>query len=155
MLDRLGGTDVIAVRPREIEFVRGAGNLACMSLTPSGTLRWYAACCRTPIGNTPRDYHQSHVGLIRTALETGGESVSASFGSVRMHVNRQGALGEPPKTPLVVFVWSVLRYLSGTLFSRLSGGYRANPFFDAGTGQPIVAPQVLSHAELARLRSAV
>jgi hypothetical protein len=155
MLDGFGGTDVVAVRPRDVAFVRGRERLACMSLTPSGTLRWYAACCRTPIGNTPRDPRQSHVGLIHTALETRGGSTSTEFGPVRMHVNRQGAKGKPPKSSPAVFTWAVLRYLSGLLWSRWSGRYKRNPFFDAGTGQPIAAVQVLSPQELARLRSAV
>lgn len=152
MLDACGGTDVIAVRPRDVSFVHGIENLACMSLTPTGTLRWYAACCRTPIGNTPRSHQHSHVGLIHLALQTPGQGIDAAFGPVRMHVNRDGATAQPPRTPRLVFFGSVVRYLFGLIGSRLSGKYKVNPFFNAMTGQPIVDPKVLSPAELAAAR---
>ena len=54
VLDSLGGTDIVAVRPRYVSFIAGVDNLVCMSLTAQGILRWYAKCCQTPIGNTPR-----------------------------------------------------------------------------------------------------
>ena len=34
--------------------------------------------------------------------------------------------------------------------SRLSGGYRRTPFFDAGSGAPVRTPYVLSEAERAK-----
>ena len=69
ILDEMGGTDVVATLPKYVTFTQGVDALACMSLTETGMLRWYASCCNTPIGNTPRDFKVSHVGLIHTCLE--------------------------------------------------------------------------------------
>jgi hypothetical protein len=155
MLDAHGGTDVVAVPPRDLRFVQGAEQLACMSLTPRGTLRWFTSCCRTPIGNTPRDPRLSHVGLVHTALERPGADLGAAFGPVRMRVNRQSARGKPPASPRIAFAASLLRYLSGLAWSRVSGRYRANPFFDAGSGQPRAQPKVLSVEEHRKLKAEV
>ena len=54
LLDAQGGSDIVAVHPRSVHFTEGQGELACMSLSPNGLLRWYARCCNTPIANTPR-----------------------------------------------------------------------------------------------------
>ena len=115
--------------------------------------RWYTSCCRTPIGNTPRDYRQSHVGLIHTCLELSGASVDDAFGPVRMRVNVQSAKGPPGKTPRVGFAVVVLRYLGSMAWSRLSGSYRVNPFFIGSGGDPRVEPRVLSPSERAALFS--
>src|SRR5262245_25612243 len=51
-LDAHGGTEIFQMSPAQLEFTAGADRLACLRLTPKGLLRWYASCCRTPIGNT-------------------------------------------------------------------------------------------------------
>ncbi len=155
MLDSMGGTDIVAVRPRDVSFVRGVEYLACVSLTEKGMLRWYSSCCRTPIGNTPRDIRRSHLGLIHTALEGGSRDLSASFGPVRMRVNRQSARGQPEATPGVLFARAVVRHLGSLLWSRVGGKYKINPFFNATAGTPRVAPRVLTPAEHKELMSAV
>ena len=55
VLNRQGGTEIVAILPAAVHFETGLDKLACMSLSDKGLLRWYASCCRTPIGNTPRD----------------------------------------------------------------------------------------------------
>ncbi|KFN43023.1 hypothetical protein N789_10705 [Arenimonas oryziterrae DSM 21050 = YC6267] len=125
-----------------------------MSLSPKGTLRWYTSCCRTPIGNTPRDYRQSHIGLVHTCLERGEASLDESFGPIRMRVNVQGAKAPPPKGSRIGFVFAVLRYLASMTWSRLSGKYRLNPFFKPD-GSPSAEPLVLSPGQRTTLRSDV
>lgn len=56
ILDAHGGTDLIATLPAAVRFTAGLEQLACVTLTDKGPLRWYATCCRTPIGNTARDH---------------------------------------------------------------------------------------------------
>ena len=55
VLNGQGGTDIIATLPGHVHFTRGVDQLRCISLSHKGLLRWYAGCCRTPVGNTPRD----------------------------------------------------------------------------------------------------
>ena len=155
MLDRHGGTEVVAVRPGDVRFLQGVEHLGCMSLSPNGMLRWFTTCCRTPVGNTPRDIRLAHVGLVHTVLATAGRDPGASFGPVRMRVNRRSAHGEPEAAPPLAFFAAIARFPGRLAWSWLSGNYKANPFFDAATGQPLVAPRVLSLEERRRLDGAV
>src|SRR5262245_13253576 len=154
MLDSMGGTEIVAVRPRHVSFTSGREHLSCVSLTARGMLRWYAGCCRTPIGNTPRDSRLSHVGLVHTCLEGAGAELD-DFGPVKMSLNRQSARGEPPSVPPATFVAALLRYFGALAWSRFSGAYRVNPFFETGTSAPRVDPTVLTDAERAKIMRAV
>jgi hypothetical protein len=154
MLDPMGGTEIVAVRPRQVSFKSGMEHLACMSLSGKGMLRWYAGCCRTPIGNTPRDFRMSHLGVVHTCLESAGADLG-DFGPVRMRLNRRSARGEPPSAPTATFASAILHYLGALAWSRVSGAYRVNPFFDAQTGAPRVDPKVLTDAEREEIMRAV
>jgi hypothetical protein len=153
MLDSFNGTDIVAVRPRYVSFTSGIDKLACMSLSPTGTLRWYSSCCKTPIGNTPRDFKTSHVGLVHDCLESGGIPIERSFGPIKMRVNRQGASKVPPRNAPLDFGIAMAKYLASMAWTRFTGQYRTNPFFNTTSGQPIVSPHVVSAAERAKLRS--
>ena len=155
MLDALGGTRIVAVAPRHVTFRAGSEQLACMSLSATGTLRWYARCCRTPLGNTPRDPRTSHVGLVHLALGSAAD-IEHSFGPVRMHVHRDGAHGRAPQNRATSFVLAVLGYLRSLVGSRIGGGWRTNPFFDTA-GRPRAQVEQVSREqreELARAAKA-
>ncbi len=151
VLDALGGTDVVATQARNVVITSGASELACLSLSPNGLLRWYAKCCKTPIANTPRNWKMPYVGLVHTCLSR-PEPIEQSFPKVRLRVNTKGAKGQPPKAGkfgFVPFAGLALR-LTGAM---LSGGYRNTPFFDSG-GAPITEVLVASRAEVAAARQA-
>src|ERR1700730_9313253 len=95
ILDAQGGTDVVQTRPANVIFTQGQEALACMRLTPKGLLRWYAACCNTPIGNTLATPKLSFIGLAHTCLETPDNPIYQSFGPVRTWVNGASARGDP------------------------------------------------------------
>ena len=156
MLDAMAGSDVIAVPPQQLSFSQGQDKLACMSLSPQGMLRWYASCCNTPIGNTPRDIKMPHLGLLHSCLEDPSDpnpaaAYAKAFGPVRMVVNTQSAKGGKPQTMLLSTLLSVARFMLRLLRIRLNGSYRRNPFFDASSGAPIQPVQVLSKAQRERL----
>ena len=151
MLDVLGGTDIVAVQPRRIQFTHGCEHLACVSLSANGTLRWYAGCCKTPIGNTPRDAKRFHLGLVHCCLERSGASLDSSFGPVTMRVNAQSAKGKTPANSSILFTGSVLHYIASISWARCSGGWRSNPFFASSTGAPQTPVQVLNPSERAAL----
>lgn len=127
ILDEMGGTDVMATLPMYVAFTHGLETLACMSLTETGMLRWYASCCNTPIGNTPRDFIISHVGLVPGCLANPPKSLDDSFGPVRMRVNTKSAKGKP----------------------------KIMPFFAPDRGTPVVPPRVLTAGEFERVMNAV
>jgi hypothetical protein len=152
MLDAMGGTEIVAVRPGAVSFSQGADRLACMSLSDTGLLRWYASCCRTPIGNTPRDWRQSHLGLVHSCLAADAARRADVFGPVRMRVGTDSASGQPEKTPALGFATAIAGHLGALLWRRLSGSYRDNPFFQPPEGRPIAQPQVVGAAEREALR---
>lgn len=147
ILDRRGGTSIIQTIPANVTFIKGIENLSCMRLTANGMLRWYAACCNTPIGNTPANLNISFVGLIHNCLSSEPNSLDRAFGTVHMHVNTEDAIGEePPKSTGLIS--GNLRILSMVLKARLNGSYKLTPFFFLESGSPISTPKVLSEREL-------
>ncbi|MBI5275931.1 MAG: hypothetical protein HY854_05670 [Burkholderiales bacterium] len=148
MLDAAGGTEVIAVRPHLFRFTAGTEHVACMSLTPKGLLRWYASCCNSPIGNTPRDPRIPHLGLVHSCL---GKDTEAVFGPVTMRANRKRAKQPVPGNSPVKFGAALLRFLASMGRARITGQYKHNPFFQAGLVAPLAKPRVLTESEHAEL----
>lgn len=152
-LNDRGGTEIIQVPPSNLTFTRGAEHLACLRLTDTGMLRWYSACCNTPIGNTPANPRVSFVGLIHTCLLGTGQSRRASFGPVTMVVGVKSAIGKD-KPPSAGLVTGIAKTMAMIIKARLTGAYRRNPFFNPETGAPIATPTVLSASELIAAKSA-
>ncbi|MFC0250803.1 DUF6151 family protein [Massilia consociata] len=145
VLDAAGGTEVAAMPPSAVRFEAGLEHLACMSLGPRGTLRWYASCCRTPVGNTPRNPRVSYVGLPRACMDAPAEVLDREMGPLRARVNTESATAKMETTPASTG-WAVCRLAAMLLKARLGGGYKDNPFF-APQGTPVRTPQVLSLEE--------
>jgi hypothetical protein len=149
VVDPYGGTEIVASLPRHAQFTNGQEMLSCLSLSERGLLRWYASCCNTPVGNTPRSSKVAYVGLVHSCLEAHALPLEMSFGPLRMAVNTKAALGEVRSSPLsnVVGFLGLVRSLLG---ARLSGAYKDNPFFLAESGSPVRPVHVLSAAERSR-----
>lgn len=146
ILDAAGGTEVVAMLPSRIRFTAGGEALACLSLSPRGILRWYAGCCRTPVGNTPRSRGVPYLGLMVACLAI-EPPIESAFGPVRMATNRASARRPVPRAGPLGGVTALAAPTAAMLTARLGGGYRINPFFDAASGVPVREPQVLSRAE--------
>ncbi len=142
LLDAAGGVDVVAMAPSQLRFTAGASQVACMTLGERGILRWYAVCCRTPLGNTPRTPAVHYVGVSTACLEGAGKAVDAAFGPAgRCVLNTQSATTPVRKTRLA-FLHGGLRIMAGILGAKLRSR-RDSPFFDADTGRPISEPEVV------------
>lgn len=140
MLDAHGGTDVVPMAPSAVRLTRGQELVACMSLSRKGLLRWFAACCRTPLGNTPRDPRVHYVGMLPACFDAPPAAVDAAFGpAARIVLNTGSATGQVRATPLA-FAWGGLRIFAGIMGARLRGRL-ASPFFD-DSGRPIREPQL-------------
>jgi len=146
VLDAAGGTEVAAALPAAVRFEAGQEHLACMSLSPKGLYRWYASCCRTPIGNTPRDPRTSYVGLVRACLDAPDAELELVLGPLRCRVETQWA-GAPVASSGLSTARVVGKVGWMLVKARLGGGYRNNPFFQAGSDRPVKAVQVLSLEE--------
>jgi hypothetical protein len=148
VLDAHGGTEVVQVGLPRLSLTQGRERLAAVQLSDKGLVRWYAACCRTPIGNTMRNPKLPFIGLIHLALDHSRMDVDFGHGVAR--VNTGAATGQPKPKPRR-FVGAVLRFLSIVFWTRVSGRPGQSELFTE-TGSPIVRPTVLSAEELGRLK---
>lgn len=152
VLDAQGGTEVLITLQHRLGFTEGQRTLACLSLTEQGLLRWYAACCDTPICNTARDRRMPYVGVLRGAVDHPPAAAIEAFGPLRMRVQTAGAKGSVRGTPLATLA-GVARIATALAVARLSGAWRASPLFRED-GAPIAERQVLSNTELQRAKAA-
>ncbi len=149
VLDAAGGTDIVAMAPAGVHFTAGTEHVACMSLSPNGLLRWYASCCRTPLGNTPRDAKMPYAGLVTACFDAAPEVVDSAFGPRgRVALGTKSATAPVSATP-VAFIVGGLRIFAGIIGARLRRE-RATPFFDA-SGRPLREPVVISRDQRAAL----
>ncbi|WP_157515183.1 DUF6151 family protein [Luteimonas abyssi] len=149
--DAHGGTDIVPMAPSGVRIARGHERIECMSMSDRGPLRWFAACCRTPLGNTARTPHPFFLGLITTCLDASGPDLEAVYGRRgRIALFRKQARGPVAATP-VRYAAGASSIVAHLLAARLRGRPRS-PFFDAD-GRPIRTPHVLSRDERARLNA--
>ncbi|SDQ25873.1 DUF6151 family protein [Pseudoxanthomonas sp. CF125] len=118
--DAQGGTDMVAMNPAGVHITAGSEQIACMSLSGKGILRWYAACCRTPLGNTSRDGGIAYVGVVAMGLWPAREMDAALGPRGKTVINSGSARGKVKATP-VGFVTGGLRIVRGML-GRGCGG---------------------------------
>ena len=145
LLDAAGGTDIAAMAPDGLQITRGFENLACMSLGPRGLLRWYAGCCRTPLGNVPRDPRLYYLGVPVPAIAEPADVVEAAFGP-RGHIAvNAGSASAPVASSRLARLVGTLRIVAGLLSARLRGR-RNRLLFDAD-GLPLREPLVLGRAQ--------
>jgi len=158
VLDANGGSEIFQVSPARIEFGAGREHLACLRLAPGGLLRWYASCCRTPIGNTLASRQVPFVGLVLRSADSESEQRArvAALGPVLGRFNARFAVGDRSRldaherVPVALFV----RLLRITVGARLRGEHARSPFFTAA-GATVAVPHVLTAEELASARAAI
>ncbi|MCP4005669.1 MAG: hypothetical protein GY725_15880 [bacterium] len=158
ILDAYGGSDIFQMSPAHLEISKGREHLACMRLTKDGLLRWYANCCKTPIGNTLRTGQVPFVGLILNCLESAseGQSHARLLGPIRARVNARQAkqkwseLDAHDRAPASM----ILRFMRILFAARWRGDHKRSLFFDLQTGEPTATPRILSDEELRRVEAA-
>jgi hypothetical protein len=142
ILNQWGGTDIYQLAPSQITITQGQEHLQSLRLRPKGLLRWYAACCQTPLANTVSAAFPL-IGLIHGFIPATPERESA-LGPVMAIAHKQYATSRIPASHLPPL--SARRYLVKIMMKmtlwKLSGKGRPSPFFDH-SGQPIVAPEIV------------
>lgn len=161
ILDENGGSDIFQTLPSRVEISKGSDRLACVRVTSKGVLRWYAGCCRTPIGNTTGTRAMPFVGLVLTPhyRVADGKALDDALGPPRLRVFKRYARGDLPPASGGGNALAMMAQLAVRMAgSRLRGDHRKTPFFNAETGAPVSAPVVLSAEERrdidARMKSA-
>ena len=150
VLDEQGGTRIFQTAAANVSFTKGRDRLACVKLSPKGILRWYADCCKMPIGNTLGSPALPFVGLIHASLQDGpgGASRDAALSPVRGAVFARFARGGPAqlKHKEIGFLPMMARFARLMLMARWRGDHKRSPFFKA-EGKPIAVPHVMSEVE--------
>lgn len=144
MMDGHGGTDIVAMNPDGVTFHAGEEHIAGLCLHEDGLLRWYAACCRTPLANTPRDGKVAYVGVVAACLPDAA-GTDAAFGPRGRIVLKAGsAIDEVRPTPVALLLGG-LRIAAGITMAKLRG-QQPGLFFDAD-GEPLRTAHPLSEQE--------
>lgn len=149
-LDEFGGTEILQVPLSRVQISEGLEQIRSVKITAKGPCRWYANCCKTPVGNALSD-SWAFIGIVHSFMD---ESIDrdASFGPVRGHVHVKWANGDLPQeirksgdSALMIAsaLWKVLSW-------RLQGLGKPSPFFD-DTGRPISEPTILGAEDRQRL----
>jgi hypothetical protein len=156
LLDERGGTEAVMSTPAQLTFTEGASQVRCLRLSPKGLYRWYAGCCKTPLGNmiSPA-VPVLIVATVSLDVAAAGQSLDEALGPpvVRMqarYAKGGAAQGAHAKTPLRMLPNLVSHLLRAYLKRR----GRPSPFFDAHD-EPNAAPQVIDKAERESLRARV
>jgi hypothetical protein len=148
LLDAHGGTDIVQVAPASLTFEAGVERIVGVRLTPKGLYRWYADCCKTPVGNTVGPAIP-FVGIVAQAFASPddlfGKPVGAIYGKY--------AVGEPPAGSANLNPRLLGRALRMVLGWRLRGKTWPHPFFDRASRAPTRPVTTLSRAERDALRA--
>ena len=148
VLDAAGGTDIFHMPTGRVRFVAGTDAVCCLQFSGK-VFRWYAHCCRTPIGNTAGPRFPV-VGLIHAFMnhDADGRSRDEVLGAPLCRIFERSAIGPlPPDAPapasLGLFAGRGVKLLGWWL----GGLGRPNPFFDHHTNAPISEPRVIAPSE--------
>lgn len=142
VLDQNGGTDIFQMTPSQLEFIEGAEQLRCVRLKKKGLYRWFADCCKTPIGNTIGAGF-AFIGVIHSIMDDDGVR-DQNLGSIRTFVMGNYAKGElPPERNNKGFpISSTIRVIWKLILWRLQGKHKPSPFF-MDDGKAVVKPDVM------------
>jgi len=152
-LDTNGGTDIIPMMPSHYVFTSGFERMECVRLSNTGMYRWYANCCKTPMGNAMSP-SMAYIGVpSRIFLKMhSAEQVDKVFGPIRERMQARFALGAlPPLAQKKVSLGFMLRVVKFMLVSKLTGAGKPTPFFDS-KGEPVKSAHILSQREREELR---
>jgi hypothetical protein len=151
LLDAHGGTDIIQVAPASLTFDRGAERIVGLRLSPKGLYRWYASCCKTPLGNTVTPAIP-FVGLIAQVFNGPDVTADALFGKPTGGILGKFAVGTPPEGSTKLPLGLIARVVRKILGWRFGGKTWPHPFFDRATRLPRYPVTTLSRAERDALR---
>jgi hypothetical protein len=149
ILDERGGTEIVQLAQPCLTFSQGTEHLAAVRLSDKGLIRWYAACCKTPIGNTMATPKVGFIGVIHSCLDR--SNMDRDFGTSIALMHTANTLGDAKLKQRGLF-GVIVRILWILLITRISGRYRNSQLFDR-SGAPRLTPRVLTAEELMALKS--
>lgn len=151
LLDPHSGTDIVQVAPASLSFDRGNERIVGLRLSPKGLYRWYASCCKTPLGNTLGPAIP-FVGIVAQAFEGDAQRPDDVFGKPIWAIQGKYAVGDAPEGSTRFRPLLLMRALGLVLGWRLRGRTWPHPYFDRATRTPRHPVATLSRAERDALR---
>jgi hypothetical protein len=151
LLDAKGGTDIIQLAPASLSFVAGKERIVGLRLAPRGLYRWYASCCRMPLGNMLGPAIP-FVGVLAQAFESEAQKPDALFGRPIGHIFGKHALDgvrDPTRRQKARLMARAMLMVLGW---RLRGQTWPHPFFERATRAPKFPLTTLSPRQRAALR---
>jgi hypothetical protein len=147
VMDARGGTEIIQLARARLEITDGLERIRCMRLTAKGLHRWYADCCKTPLGNTVPAI--PFVGIARGAFEVPPERLNETFGPLLV-AQINSAVGDARRGEGMTArgIFHVTRLLATWTLRRLG---HPTPLFNR-QNRPTVTPHLLTAAERQALR---
>jgi hypothetical protein len=151
LLNEHGGTDIVQVAPASLSFRQGQERIVGIRLTPKGLYRWYASCCRTPVGNMVGPAIP-FVGIVVEAFASEAQRPDEIFGTPTGAIYGKYAVGPVPGVSSGLDPRLVARTLRLVFGWRLRGKTWPHPFFDQATRAPKFPLTTLSPGEREALR---
>ncbi|MBO9400643.1 DUF6151 family protein [Shimia sp. R9_3] len=139
-----GGSDIFQTTPAHLQIIKGEEHLACLRLSPKGLMRWYAACCDTPLFNCLPHTKLAFVGIWVPAMQ--GAEVSKAIGKVIAVVRTQDAPMGAERLREYGFNRAGFQVLARHFSALMRGQVKQTPLFDMA-GAPVVTPRVLTKEE--------
>jgi hypothetical protein len=154
LLDAHGGSDIVQAAPASVAFDRGTDRITAVRLSPKGLCRWYATCCKTPLGNTSSTPALPFVGIAHELFRGAPDARRRDeiFGPPRVAAYPQYAIGGVPPGSKGLGVGVILHIARLLLGWKLRGKTWPHPFFDRATKAPSHPTTTLSRAERDALR---
>jgi hypothetical protein len=148
LLDAHGGTDIVQVAPGSLTIERGLDRIEGVRLAPKGLYRFYATCCKTPMGNTvgPKI---PFVGIEAHAFDRPDDA----FGPPTGGFLGKFAIGTPPPGSTGLNVGLIVRAVATFIGWRLRGKHWPHPYFDRATRKAVRPITVLSQTDRDALRA--
>jgi hypothetical protein len=148
-MDEHGGSDIVQIAPASLSFQRGVEQIAGVRLGPKGMYRWYAKCCKTPLGNT-LTMGIPFVGIVSSVFDPA--KADEAFGRPRAKILGKFAIGTPPEGSTDMHLGFLARAIWTILGWKFGGRTWPHPFFDRATSGPAYPVTVLSSQERDALR---
>lgn len=152
LLDEHGGTDIVQVAPASLGFERGQERIVGLRLTAKGLYRWYASCCKTPLGNHVTTA-VPFIGIGAHAFSKSGTDVDSVFGRPVGAILGRFAVGGAPPGSTGLNVRLLGRAAAKVLSWRFGGRTWPHPFVDRATRTPLRPLTTISREEREALRA--
>lgn len=154
LLDQNAGSEIIPTYPCNMKILSGQEQVKCVRLTDKGMFRFYAGCCKTPIGNTTPG--SPWIGVLRRMYTVkGSQQLDGAFPEVRASILGRYAKGTPPAgTPDGFNLSGFVAVMPFMLKGKMFGKFKPSPFFADDGKTPITTPHVMSSEELQKAKDA-